>query len=47
MIEPNIDVASATDEEIIAAHIHDGMTRQYAGDYVAALRISSDDFPVD
>lgn len=47
MIDPGIDVASATDEEIIEAYVRDGMTRAAAESYVAALRLSSEKFPVD
>lgn len=47
MIEPDVDVASATDEEIIAAYMRDGMSREDAEDYLAALRLPSDQFPVD
>jgi len=45
VIEPGIDVANATDEEIIAAYMRDGMSRADAEVYLAAIR-ASDEFPL-
>lgn len=47
MIDPGIDVASSTDEQILDAYMRDGMTRRDAEVYLAALRNASPDFPID
>lgn len=47
MIEPPIDPTTSTDAELVDAYMAEGMTRASAEASVAALRIASDDFPVD
>lgn len=47
MILPRIDVASATDEEIIAAYLEEGVTEDTARVYLAVLRDPDPAFPID
>lgn len=47
MILPDIDVAQATDEEIIAAYLEEGVGETAARTYLAVLRNPDAEFPVD
>lgn len=47
MILPDIDVARATDEEIIAAYVAEGMSEDTARVYLAVIRDPDPKFPID
>lgn len=47
MLEPPIDPTTSTDAELVDAYIAEGMTIASAQAYVAALRMASQEFPVD
>ena len=47
MLMPDIDVANATEEEIIAAYMAEGMSRRNAETYTAVLMNPDPRFPID
>ena len=47
MIQPDVDVAKATDEEIIAAYIAEGVSESTAYAYLGVLRNPDPEFPID
>ncbi len=47
MIDPGVDIATSTDDELIAAYVRQGISADDAADYVAALRSPDPRFPLD